>query len=84
MLFTLVGVVVGIVLSDYFRRAGTRVVRCNDTSSEIVSLVSHDDDDDNCVSVISMRVKGKSYPSNARALPEEQEPLHTTQMDMEW
>ena len=46
MLFTLVGVVVGIVLSDYFRRAGTRVVRCNDTSSEIASLVSHDDDDD--------------------------------------
>ncbi|CAI8036570.1 Prominin-1-A, partial [Geodia barretti] len=73
MLFTLVGVVVGIVLSDYFRRAGTRVVRCNDTSSETASLVSHDDDDDdNDVSAISMRVKGKSYPSNARALPEEQ------------
>ena len=51
MLFTLVGVVVGLVLSDYFRRAGTRVVRCNDTTSvsDSASLVPHNEDDDDNV-----------------------------------
>ena len=50
MLFTLVAVVVGVVLSDYFRRAGTSVVQCDDTSSvshsETASLVAHNEDDD--------------------------------------
>ena len=40
MLFTTVAVVIGIIISDYFRRAGTRVVRCmGTTSSESTSLI---------------------------------------------
>ena len=47
MLFSTVAVVMGIVLSDYFRRASTRVVRCTDTSSsENSSLIPYTDDDD--------------------------------------
>ena len=45
MVFTLLAVVVGIVLSDYFRRAGTRVVQFSDTSSLSNSLEEEDDDD---------------------------------------
>ena len=46
MLFSIVAVVLGIILSDYFRRASTRVVKCTDTSSSSASLIPHDDDDD--------------------------------------
>lgn len=48
MLFTVVAIVVGVILSDYFRRAGTRVVRCTDTStvSETTSFTPLEDNDD--------------------------------------
>ena len=46
MLFTMVAVVVGAVLSDYFRRAGTQVVRCSETTSETTSLIPQNEDDD--------------------------------------
>lgn len=48
MLFTIIAVVLGLVLYDYFSRAGTRVVKCTDTtatSSENASLIPHDNDD---------------------------------------
>ena len=48
MLFTVVAIVVGVILSDYFRRAGTRVVRCTDTSTvgETTSFTPLEDNDD--------------------------------------
>ena len=49
MLFSIPAVVLGLVLSDYFRRAGTRVVRFTDatpTSCESTSLVLCNDDED--------------------------------------
>jgi prominin 1 len=85
MLFTLVGVALGVVVSDHYRRAGTVVVRCNDTTSVSNSDTSSlNDDEDEDVSLIQMRPKGKSYPASDWAQPEEQQPLQTTQMDMEW
>ena len=48
MLFSVAAVVLGLVLSDYFRRASTRVVKCTDTtaiSSENTSLIPYDDDE---------------------------------------
>ena len=44
-MFTTAAVVLGIVISDYFRRASTRVVRCTDTTSENSSFIPGDDDD---------------------------------------
>ena len=55
VLFTMIAVVLGIIVSDYFRKASTRVVVCTDTStttlitSEHVSLLPDDDDDNDDV-----------------------------------
>ena len=49
MLFSSAAVVLGLVLSDYFRRASTRVVRCNDatpTSCESTSLIPCSEEED--------------------------------------
>ena len=47
VLFSVLAVVLGLVLSDYFRRAGTRVVKCTDTgtASENTSLIPYEDDE---------------------------------------
>lgn len=51
MLFTIIAVVLGLVLYDYYSRVGTRVVRCTDTttitSSETASLIPCEDNDEN-------------------------------------
>jgi hypothetical protein len=85
MLFSIPAVVLGLVLSDYFRRAGTRVVRFTDatpTSCESTSLVLCNDDED--VSMIHMSSKQQTHVSNTNSLLEDQQPLHTTSMDLEW